>query len=131
MGNKSIKKIKTEGFPNTSNSHINELNENLKKISLSQNEKSLSIEEEKNIKIVKKHNKESEDGKLIDECLSKHFFFSSLEKQARSEIIREMSQCYALKGTTIFKQGDIGYYYYIISEGSVELIINGEKKKRN
>ena len=40
-----------------------------------------------------------------------------------------MSQCYALKGTTIFKQGDIGYYYYIISEGSVELIINGEKKK--
>ena len=38
MGNKSIKKIKTEGFPNTSNSHINELNENLKKISLSQND---------------------------------------------------------------------------------------------
>ena len=131
MGNKSIKKIKTEGFPNTSNSHINELNENLKKISLSQNEKSLSNEEEKNIKIVKKHNKESEDGKLIDECLSKHFFFSSLEKQARSEIIREMSQCSIQKNKIIFKQGgDIGNYYYIISEGTVELIINGEKKMK-
>ena len=81
------------------------------------------------IKIVKKHNKESQDAKLIDECLAKHFFFSSLEKQARSEIIREMSQCFALKGTTIFKQGDIGNYYYILSEGSVELIINGQKKK--
>ncbi len=129
MGNKNMKKIKIEGFPNSSNSHINELNENLKKISLSKNEKSSSNEEEKNLKIVKKHNKESQDAKLIDECLSKHFFFSSLEKQARSEIIREMSQCFALKGTIIFKQGDIGNYYYIISEGTVELIINGEKKK--
>ena len=50
------------------------------------------------------------------------FFFSSLVKHARSEIIRELSQCFALKGTTIFKQGDIGNYYYILSEGSVELI---------
>ena len=129
MGNKNMKKIKIEGFTNSSNSQLKELNENLKKISLSKNEKSSSNEEEKNLKIVKKHNKESQDAKLIDECLSKHFFFSSLEKQARSEIIREMSQCFALKGTIIFKQGDIGNYYYIISEGTVELIINGEKKK--
>ena len=75
MGNKNMKKIKIEGFTNSSNSQLNELNENLKKISLSKNEKSSSNEEEKNLKIVKKHNKESQDAKLIDECLSKHFFF--------------------------------------------------------
>ena len=128
MGNKNIKRVKTEGFPLKDDKEQLNTIEIYNKLSLEEKEKK---EEDKNIKIVKKHNKENEDGKLIDECLSKHFFFSSLEKQARSEIIREMSQCYALKGTTIFKQGDIGYYYYIISEGSVELIINGEKKKRN
>ena len=40
MGNKNMKKIKIEGFTNSSNSQLKELNENLKKISLSKNEKS-------------------------------------------------------------------------------------------
>ena len=126
MGNKNIKKINIENSPN---SNISKLTESLKKIILTEKEKTAQNEEEKIIKITKKHNKESEDSKLIDTCLSKHFFFSCLEKQARSEIIREMSQCSIPKDKIIFKQGDIGNYYYIISEGSVELIINGEKKK--
>ena len=126
MGNKNIKKIKIENSPN---SNISKLTESLKKIILTEKEKTPQNEEEKNIKITKKHNKENQDSKLIDTCLSKHFFFSCLEKQARSEIIREMSQCSIQKNKIIFKQGDIGNYYYIISEGSVELTINGEKKK--
>ena len=127
MGNKNIKKINIENSPN---SNISKLTESLKKIILTEKEKTPQNEEEKNIKITKKHNKENQDSKLIDTCLSKHFFFSCLEKQARSEIIREMSQCSIQKNKIIFKQGDIGNYYYIISEGSVELTINGEKKKK-
>ena len=126
MGNKNIKKIKIENSPSQS---ITKLTESLKKISLLEKEKNVSNEEEKIIKIIKKHNKENKDSKLIDQCLSNHFFFSCLEKQARAEIIREMSQCQIPKNTIIFKQGDIGNYYYIISEGSVELTINNEKKK--
>ena len=129
MGNKNINRVKTEGFPTKSKEESNNISEKIEKLSLSERDKTAQNNEEKVIKIVKKHNKENQDAKLIDECLAKHFFFCSLEKQARSEIIRELSQCFALKGTIIFKQGDIGNYYYIISEGRVELIINGERKK--
>jgi hypothetical protein len=66
MGNKNIKKIKIENSPN---SNISKLTESLKKIILTEKEKTPQNEEEKNIKITKKHNKENQDSKLIDTCL--------------------------------------------------------------
>ncbi len=83
MGNKNIKKVKTEGFPNPSQSPINQLNESIKKISLSNTDKNTQSDEEKVIRIVKKHNKESQDAKLIDECLAKHFFFFVIRKTSK------------------------------------------------
>ena len=35
-----------------------------------------------------------------------------------------MSLCTIVAGTTLFKQGSIGNYFYIVREGSVELYIN-------
>ena len=83
MGNKNMKKIKIEGFTNSSNSQLKELNENIKKISISNTDKNTQNEEEKVIKIVKKHNKENQDAKLIDECLAKHFFFFFIRKTSK------------------------------------------------
>ena len=58
MGNKNIKRVKTEGFPlNDDKEQLNTI-EIYNKLSIEEKEKK---EEDKNIKIVKKHNKESED----------------------------------------------------------------------
>ena len=84
MGNKSIKRVKTEGFPLKDDKEQLNTIEIYNKLSLEEKEKK---EEDKNIKIVKKHNKENEDGKLIDECLSKHFFFFFFFNLDRNYII--------------------------------------------
>ena len=81
------------------------------------------------LKILKKHNRDFEDKELIEECLMKHFFMRSLEKQARNEIVKEMSLCFVPEGSTIFKQGMIGTYFYILQKGKVELLINDKSVK--
>ena len=43
------------------------------------------------LKIVQKHNRNADDEPLIEQCLLRHFFMRSLERQARLEIIKEMS----------------------------------------
>ena len=58
MGNKNIKRVKTEGFPLKDDKEQLNTIEIYNKLSLEEKEKK---EEDKNIKIVKKHNKESED----------------------------------------------------------------------
>jgi hypothetical protein len=42
-----------------------------------------------------------------------------LERQARKEIIREMSLVSVKENTFIFKQDGIGSYFYILKEGTV------------
>ena len=58
------------------------------------------------MKLLNKHNKECKDSGLIDECLINHCFLRSLEKQARQEIIKEMSLFFVKSNVEIFKQGD-------------------------
>ena len=86
-----------------------------------------STNESENFKMIKKHNKECDDALLIDESLINHFFLRSLEKQARTEIIKEMSLCLVKKGTILFHQGGFGNYFYILKEGALDLLINGDK----
>lgn len=76
------------------------------------------------LKIVKKNNHEFEDCELIDNCLFKHFFMRCLEKEARMEIIKEMSLCKIDAETYVFKQDSMGNFFYIIKEGECELFIN-------
>jgi CRP-like cAMP-binding protein len=85
---------------------------------------SLVSNESEVLKIVKKHNKEFEDSKLIDNCLTKHFFMRVLDKASRAEIIKEMSLASVNEGEMIFNQGTMGNFFYIIKEGKVELLIN-------
>jgi cGMP-dependent protein kinase len=40
-----------------------------------------------------------------------------------------MSLCSVESGTVLFKQGNIGFFFYILREGSVDLYINEELKK--
>ena len=87
------------------------------------NEKTLN-QEVSVLKIIKKHNSHLEDQNLIDQCLLKHFFMRALEKDARNEIVKEMSLCFVQKNSLLFKQGSIGHYFYIIKTGQVQLSVN-------
>ena len=81
-------------------------------------------------KMIKKHNKECQDAKLIEDALLSHFFLQNLEKQARTEIIKELSLIFVEKGKTIFPEGSIGNYFYIIKEGQIELTVQNTNLKK-
>ena len=80
------------------------------------------------LKIIQKHNRNNQDEELISNCLKKHFFMKDLDKEARKEIIREMSLVSVDENKYLFKQGGIGNYFYILKEGSIELISRNETK---
>ena len=88
------------------------------------------VEQEKeSFKIIKIDNKERNDEKLINDCLLSHFFMQYLNKQARIAIIEEMSLIQIDKNNYIFKQGDIGNYFYILQSGLAQLLVNNKKVK--
>lgn len=82
------------------------------------------------LKVVKKNNHEFDDEKLISNCLMTHFFMKSLEKEARREIVKEMTLCRVDKDDVLFKQGTNGNYFYIVKEGEFDLLINDKLVKQ-
>ncbi|MCQ2816280.1 MAG: cyclic nucleotide-binding serine/threonine-protein kinase [archaeon] len=89
-----------------------------------------SSKESEVLQIKQKHNKAYEDADLIENCILKNFFMSSLEKQARTEIIKEMTLAFVPKDTIIFEQGNYGNYFYILKEGEINLIIDNVITKK-
>ena len=121
MGNKSLSEIKIKNYPDVKDDLI---------ISSSSSEKDKETvnKEKQNLKLLNKHNKEMKDSTLIDECLISHCFLRALEKQARQEIIKEVS-LYSVKGNVeIYKQGEPAGCFYILRQGDCDIIVNGEKK---
>ena len=117
MGNKNIKSIPIENIsPNTYQTEFIDKND-------------VPSTENQNFKLIKKHNKDLDDKKLIEESLKKHFYFYILEKQAIHEIIKEVNLISIEANKEIFKQGSSGNYFYIIKEGEIELYVNRIKKK--
>ena len=84
--------------------------------------------EKSNLRLLNKHNKECKDSSLIDDCLISHCFLRALEKQARQEIIKEMSLYFAKANVEIFKQGDPPGCFYILRQGTCDILVNDEKK---
>ena len=82
--------------------------------------------ESDNFILIKKRNKNREDFNLINDCLQKHFFMKTLNNQARTAIIEEMSLIEIKKNKYIFMQNKIGNYFYIMKSGKSELVINNK-----
>ena len=120
MGNKNLGQIKIENYP-----------EKRKDLIISNStpdkDKEAVNNEKQNMKLINKHNKEFKDSSLIYECLISHCFLRALEKQARQEIIKEMSLFSVKPNVEIFKQGDPAGCFYILREGTIDIIANGER----
>ena len=60
---------------------------------------------------------------MIYNIIDKHFFMQTLNEQARNKIIIIMSFCKVKEGNTLFIQGSIGYYWYIIHDSKFFYIL--------
>ena len=121
MGNKSLPQLKIENYPEINNDLI------ISNTTPEKDKEAVSGEKQK-MKLINKHNKECKDSTLIDECLISHNFLRALEKQARQEIIKEVSLFFVKSNVELFKQGEPAGCFYILREGTIDVIINGEKK---
>ena len=97
-------------------------------IIVAKNKKS-SNQEKKVLELIHKNNKKKEDYQMIYNIIDKHFFMQTLNEQARNEIIITMSLCKVKEGSTLFTQGSIGNYWYIVHEGKFSLYIDDVLKK--
>ena len=123
MGNKNIGSINIENYPAKKSDLQLLLN------STSEKDKAAASKEKENLKLINKHNKEMKDSNIIEECLINHPFLRALEKQARKEIIKEVSQYYIKSNVEIFKQGEPPGCFYILRSGTCDIFVNGEKKQ--
>ena len=121
MGNKNLTKVKLENFTASSN--------DLVLVDSTPDKDKEAVQAEKaNMKILNKHNKECKDSSLIDDCLISHCFLRALEKQARQEIIKEMSLFFVKANVEVFKQGSPPGCFYILRQGTCDILVNNEKK---
>ena len=121
MGNKNISKVKLENFTAAGN--------DLVLVESTPDKDKEAVQAEKgNMKLLNKHNKECKDSSLIDDCLISHCFLRALEKQARQEIIKEMSLFFVKANAELFKQGAPPGCFYILRQGTCDIVVNGEKK---
>ena len=122
MGTQNTRKLKIDNFIEYPNNLI------IAPIN-TQIDKEACESEKENLKLVSKHNLELKDRELLENILLEHFLLRALDNQSRKEIIKEMSLYYAKKGVTIFKQGASSGLFYILRQGSCNLILNGEVKQ--
>ena len=117
MGNPNTKILKIENFIKYPNDLI------ISPVN-SQIDKEACENEKSNLKLVSKHNLDLKDYDLLQNSILDHFFLRALDNKSLKEIIREMSLYYAKKGVTIFKQGAPSGFFYILRQGSCNLILN-------
>jgi len=116
----SIKTPKNSSFSYNKNKRKNQ------KISLVAKNK---IKEKEVLELIQNKNKQKKDYQLLYESLEKHFFMKNLGEQARNEIIINMSLYKLSSGTCLYSQGSFGYFWYIVSEGKLNYIIDDKPKK--
>ena len=68
---------------------------------------------------------------LIKQSLQNNFLFKNKNPQILNQIIDSLEMRNLVKGTTLFKKGDKGNYFYIVKEGKLELLTKYSSKILN
>ena len=87
------------------------------------------IKELEVLELIQNKNKQKTDYQLLYTSLEKHFFMKNLSEQARNEIITNMSLYKLPSKTCLYTQGSIGDFWYIVSEGKLNYIVDDKTKK--
>ena len=70
------------------------------------------------------HPKSSEDGLLIRQALGGNFVFDNLSPDELKTMVRAFEKHAVPSGSDVITQGDMGDYFYVIHDGTVDFIVN-------
>jgi len=118
-------KVTKTALKTTNNNNANEAKrgkekKKKEKISVLSRDKDEKNQEKKVLVLIHEKNAEKEDYDLIYNIISKHFFLQTLNNQAKNEIIISMSLYSLEAGKTLYTQGSIGNYWYIVHSGTLK-----------
>ena len=71
-----------------------------------------------------------DDEKNLRNSLQNHFVFRDITEELLNLVLEKCIFCIFNKGKIIYKEGDEGNFFYIISKGSVEALEKGKFKKK-
>ena len=80
--------------------------------------------EKKVLELIHEKNAEKEDYDLLYNIINKHFFLQTLTNQSKNEIIISMSLYSIKEGKTLYTQGSIGNYWYIVQSGQLNKLMD-------
>eukprot|EP00934_Nitzschia_sp_Nitz4_P004099 Nitzschia sp. Nitz4//scaffold330_size19141//14677//17509//NITZ4_008748-RA/size19141-snap-gene-0.28-mRNA-1//-1//CDS//3329548166//4089//frame0 len=66
------------------------------------------------------------DVKFLDVALKENFIFGDLTTKERKLLINAMQKQEAKKGEVIITQGDVGDFFYVLEEGTINFVANGK-----
>jgi CRP-like cAMP-binding protein len=75
--------------------------------------------------VTPKYPKSKSAVQFIDNALADNFIFSGLNKEERLQLIHAMLADSAPEGTVIIQQGDIGDYFYVVEDGTISFVVDG------
>jgi hypothetical protein len=70
--------------------------------------------------------KSDEQKAEIEAVLASNILFKGMDSDARNLIVDAMDSKSFAKGDIIIKQGDPGDFYYVVSEGTCDILVNGK-----
>ena len=101
------------------------------KIAIVAKNKTSAINEElKVLELIQEKNPKKIDHDLIYDSIGKHFFMQTLNDQARNEIIVNMSLYKINAKTTLYNQGSMGYFWYIVHKGDLEFYVDDKLRRK-
>jgi cAMP-dependent protein kinase regulator len=71
--------------------------------------------------------KTAADKEFIIAAVSDNFIFADVEKEERDHLLNAFEEYSATKGTYIITEGEVGDYFYVIQEGTVEYVAQGDR----
>lgn len=74
------------------------------------------------------NDKTASDTKKIKEILKNHFLFNAITKNGFKKLVKDFVLYKFEQDKFVYFQGMPGFYFYIIAQGSVEVIVNEETK---
>ena len=77
-----------------------------------------------NLKVLAENTNDPNDIDIIRNCFKQNTFLCNIDKEHDLEVINSMTLCSVAENDYIFKEGNTGFYFYILKEGKLELSQN-------
>lgn len=62
----------------------------------------------------------------LNKSVGKNFLFTNLDEEALKSVLSHLKEKKVTAGTVVIKQGDVGDFFYIVEEGTLEFLVDGQ-----